>query len=85
MSSVTVCQWRSKVSVTAALTVSAGRFCCKTALPLESTTDGRGGSSVSGGINANDNEITAPAATVTPLAASNCFGCMAAIRQLSMR
>ena len=44
-----------------------------------STGTGRGGSSVSGGDTANDNEIMAPAAMATPLNASSCIACIAGI------
>ena len=48
-------------------------------LPLTSPGPGRGGSSVSDGDTANDNEIMAPAAMVTPLDASNRIACMTGI------
>jgi hypothetical protein len=72
-------QRRSKVSSMAAPTVSMARCGCEVTLPLTSTGIGRGGTSVSGGDTANDNEIMAPAAMVTPLDASSRIACMAGI------
>ena len=63
----------------AAPTVSMAGCCCDVTLPLASPGTGRGGSSVSDGDTANDNEIMAPAAMVTPLDASNRIACMTGI------
>jgi hypothetical protein len=63
----------SKVSATAALTVSIVCFFHDETLPLASTGAGRSGGNGSGGDTANDNQIIDPAAAATLLDANTCI------------
>ena len=71
------CQRCSKVSATAALTVSMVCFRHDETLPLASTGAGRSGTSVTDGDTANDSQIIDPAAAATLLDANTCIACMA--------
>src|ERR1700741_95513 len=73
------CQRCSKVSATAALTVSMVCFFHDETLPLASTGACRSGTSVIGGDTANDNQIIDPAAAATLLDANTCIACIIGI------